>query len=111
VKLNVCQNALLLDRSVQAGVTVTSNFNKFSNLQIFASTSGGSPSFGTTSNVTAAAAVLAGATPTVSSGELGLGITTATTATSGSATLPGAPAGFLEINIGGTVQKLPYYNA
>lgn len=43
VKINVCKNALLLDQSVVAGVTVTSNFNKFSNLQVFASTSGGNP--------------------------------------------------------------------
>lgn len=52
-----------------------------------------------------------GATPTtgISSGVVGLGATTAATASSGSATLPGNPVGFLEVNIGGTIFKLPYY--
>ena len=53
--------------------------------------------------------VLSGATPTVSAGQVGLGTTTATTATSGAQTLPGNPSGFLVINIGGTAYKLPYY--
>jgi hypothetical protein len=37
------------------------------------------------------------------------GVTTAASATAGAATLPANPVGFLEINIGGTVYKLPYY--
>lgn len=55
-------------------------------------------------------AVLVSATPTVAAGEVGLGTTTASTATEGSATLPAAPVGFLEVNIGGTMYKIPYYN-
>jgi hypothetical protein len=35
---------------------------------------------------------------------------TATTATAGTRTLPSSPAGFLEINVSGTLYKLPYYN-
>lgn len=35
---------------------------------------------------------------------------TATSATSGAATLPGNPAGFVEVNIGGQVKLLPFYN-
>ena len=53
--------------------------------------------------------VATGATPTVNSGEVGFGNSTATTATGGSATLPSQPVGFLEVNIGGTMRKLPYY--
>jgi len=36
---------------------------------------------------------------------------TATTATAGSGTLPAKPAGFIEVNIGGTTYKIPYYNS
>jgi len=36
--------------------------------------------------------------------------TTSTSATGGSFTLPGNPVGFLQINIGGTNYKLPYYS-
>jgi hypothetical protein len=59
--------------------------------------------------VNAGAHTVGGATPTVSTGQLGLGVTTATTATAGSNTLPANPVGFLEINLGGTMYKLPYY--
>lgn len=53
---------------------------------------------------------LGGATPTVPSGYVGLGTTTATSATAGSnGAVPGQVAGYLEINIGGTVYKLPYF--
>jgi len=52
-----------------------------------------------------------GATPTVSASQVGFGTTTATTATAGAQTLPANPAGFLVINIGGTTQKIPYYNS
>ena len=50
-----------------------------------------------------------GATPTVSSGQVGFGVSTASTASGGSATLPVNPVGFLEVNISGTTYKLPYY--
>jgi hypothetical protein len=53
---------------------------------------------------------LSGATPSVASGHLGLGDTTATTATAGSITLPTQAAGYLVVNIGGTVEKIPYYS-
>ncbi len=54
---------------------------------------------------------------TSSTGQLSLDTTgllyvtgpTATTATAGSQTLPASPVGFLEVNIGGTTYKLPYY--
>jgi hypothetical protein len=51
------------------------------------------------------------AAPTVGAGQLGLGATTATTATAGSETLPAAPLGFLVLNLGGTPVKVPYYAA
>ena len=54
-------------------------------------------------------AIFSAATPTGALTGLALGTTTATTATSGAATLPGNPVGFLEINLSGTVRKLPYY--
>jgi hypothetical protein len=54
--------------------------------------------------------ILGAAAPTVAAGQVGLGATTATTATGGAQTLPGNPAGFLIINVAGTVQKIPYYN-
>jgi hypothetical protein len=50
-----------------------------------------------------------GPTPTVSASQIGLGSTTAASASSGAATLPGNPVGFLEVNIGGTMYKVPYY--
>ena len=53
--------------------------------------------------------VLEGAAPSVASSQVGLGSTTAATASAGAATLPIAPVGFLIINIGGTAYKLPYY--
>ena len=60
-------------------------------------------------NFVAPEIILTGATPTVTSGQLGLGVTTAATANAGSATLPANPVGFLTINLGGTVVKIPYY--
>lgn len=56
------------------------------------------------------AAQFGGTAPTVTSGQLGLGGTTAATATAGSATLPANPLGFLIVNIGGTAVKIPYYS-
>jgi Pectate lyase superfamily protein len=53
---------------------------------------------------------ITGNTPSVGSG-IGLGRTTAATATAGAATLPANPVGFLEINLAGTMYKLPYYAA
>jgi hypothetical protein len=51
-----------------------------------------------------------GATPTGSLTGIALGITTAATASdTGAIVLPAHPAGFLEINISGTIYKLPYY--
>ena len=49
-------------------------------------------------------------TPAAASGQLGIGTTTATTATAGGETLPANPALFLEINISGTFYKIPLYN-
>ena len=53
--------------------------------------------------------ILNAAAPTVGSGQLGLGGTTAGTASSGAGTLPGNPLGFLVANVGGTTVKIPYY--
>jgi hypothetical protein len=39
-----------------------------------------------------------------------LNFTSATTATAGSATLPAAPAGFIEVTVNGESKKVPYYN-
>jgi hypothetical protein len=53
--------------------------------------------------------ILNAAAPTVGPGQLGLGGTTAGTASSGAGTLPGNPLGFLVANVGGTTVKIPYY--
>jgi len=71
---------------------------------------------GTTAKITgigvqSLGAIFTAGTPTVSSGQVGFGNSTATTATSGSATLPGNPLGFLTINISGTMVKIPYYSS
>lgn len=50
------------------------------------------------------------ATPTVSAGQIGVGTTTATTATAGTnGPVPPQVVGYLVINIGGTPFKLPYF--
>lgn len=56
-------------------------------------------------------AKLSAATPTVTAGQLGIGTTTAASATAGAAALPANPLGFLVMNLGGTVIKIPYYSA
>jgi len=43
------------------------------------------------------------------SGDVRLDVTTDTTATAGANTLPANPVGFIEVNIGGTNRKIPYY--
>jgi len=57
--------------------------------------------------------VLTDVTPTgtLPTGYIGFGNSTATTAstTTGGATLPAKAAGYLEINIAGTIRKIPYY--
>ena len=54
---------------------------------------------------------LSGATPTVATGQIGIGASTSTTATAGGgASLPATVAGFLEVNLGGTMVKVPYYS-
>lgn len=47
----------------------------------------------------------------VGAGQVSIGSTTAATATAGAQALPAQPAGFLIVNIGGTTQKIPYYNS
>lgn len=51
------------------------------------------------------------ATPTVSAGQVGFGNVTASTvgAAGGASALPATPSGYLQINIAGTMFKLPYY--
>jgi hypothetical protein len=55
--------------------------------------------------------VVTDVTPSVASGQIGFGTSTATTAstTAGGPALPALAAGYLEINIAGTVRKIPYY--
>jgi hypothetical protein len=64
-----------------------------------------------TGTVTEPVAVLTAATPTVAAGQLGLGSTTAATASAGAGTLPAAPVNFLVVNVAGTVGKIPLYAA
>jgi hypothetical protein len=52
-----------------------------------------------------------GSAPTAAAGTLGIGATTAASASSGSETLPGNPLGFLVLNLAGTTIKVPYYAA
>ena len=55
--------------------------------------------------------ILESATPTVAAGQVGLGVTTATTvgAAGGASAQPATPAGYLRINVGGTFYKVPYH--
>jgi hypothetical protein len=39
-----------------------------------------------------------------------LNFSSATTATTGSATLPANPAGFIEVTVNGESKRIPYYN-
>jgi len=56
--------------------------------------------------------MLTAAAPTVAAAQVGLGSTVATTATAGTnGAAPAQVAGYLIINVAGTVQKVPYYNA
>ncbi|MGH9685297.1 MAG: DUF2793 domain-containing protein [Candidatus Acidiferrales bacterium] len=55
--------------------------------------------------------VLMQAAPAVAAGQVSYGATTAATATAGAQILPANPTGFLIINVAGTAQKIPYYNA
>lgn len=57
-------------------------------------------------------AILTSAAPTVASGQVGLGSTTATSATAGTnGAVPAQVAGYLIINVAGTVQKIPFFNS
>ena len=58
-----------------------------------------------------AALTIDGVTPAVAAGKIGIGTTTATTATAGgTASLPSTVLGFLVLNIGGVNVKVPYYS-
>lgn len=62
------------------------------------------------STITDAGEILTAAAPTTTTGQLGLGSTTSTTATAGSSiTLPGLVLGYLVFNLAGTPIKIPYY--
>lgn len=70
----------------------------------------GQGSTATFTTVTAATQVLTGATPTVAGGQVGLGVTTAATATAGAGgALPATVQAYLDVNIGGTMFKVPYF--
>ena len=63
------------------------------------------------STVQAAGEILTAAAPTVSAGQVGLGSTTATSATAGSnGAVPAQVAGYIIANVGGTTVKIPYFN-
>jgi len=54
--------------------------------------------------------VAAGQTPAVAAGQIGLGSTTANTASAGTqGPPPGQVVGYIIVNIGGTNYKVPYY--
>jgi hypothetical protein len=62
-------------------------------------------------NVQMPNAVFTVAAPTVAASQVGLGSTTATSATAGSnGAAPSQVAGYLIINVAGTAMKIPYYN-
>jgi len=62
--------------------------------------------------LTANTAKLTAAAPTVSASQVGLGSTTATSATAGAnGAVPAQVAGYLIINVAGTAQKVPYFNS
>lgn len=55
---------------------------------------------------------IGGATPATAAGQIGFGNTTATSATAGSnGAVPAQVAGYLTISVGGTAQKIPYFNS
>jgi len=57
------------------------------------------------------AVVLSVVAPTVAAGQIGLGSTTATSASTGAnGDVPAQVVGYLIINVAGTVMKVPYYN-
>lgn len=96
---------------------VTTPGGAYGTRPLFASGSGGYNIVQQCGNIGNASGLnIIGPTPTaasgmIGSGNIGLGSTTAATATGGSATLPDKPVGFLEVNIGGTMYKVPYYAA
>jgi hypothetical protein len=65
-----------------------------------------------TGKLTLGTEVLTAATPTVAAGQVGFGTTTKTTigANGGATGLTALPVGYLEVNIGGTMFQVPYYN-
>lgn len=68
-------------------------------------------SFEGTGNVLMASETLTAVAPTVLAGQVGLGATTAASATTGAnGAVPAQVAGYLIINVAGTVQKVPYFN-
>jgi len=73
-------------------------------------TAGTTPSkFG--GSVTAASSILTAATPTVAAAQIGLGTSTATSATAGAnGAVPAQVVGYMIVNIAGTNYKVPYFN-
>jgi hypothetical protein len=57
------------------------------------------------------APIVNGAAPTVAAAQIGLGSTTATSATAGAnGAVPAQVAGYIVINVAGTAMKIPYFN-
>jgi hypothetical protein len=62
-------------------------------------------------DVIAPGLIIVGTAPTVSTGQIAIGSTTATTvgAAGGASALPATPVGYLIVNIAGTARKIPYF--
>lgn len=83
-----------------------------SNLGLATDSTGGTLGDAAFGNVQASSLKVAAATPTVGAGLLGIGTTTATSATAGSSgDVPAQVLGYLVMNLGGTAIKVPYYAA
>lgn len=98
-----------------SGAVLLANAPTFTGNPVFASSTGSgavvlatSPTFVT--GLTTPGAILTAAAPTVAASQIGLGGTTAATATAGAGTLPATPVAFIVVNIAGTNFKIPYYN-
>ena len=63
--------------------------------------------------VTFPAIITTAAPPAAPAGQVAIGGTTATTvgAAGGAAALPATPLGYININVGGTTAKIPYFNS
>ncbi len=104
------QNCSWINGFLMAGGVYTNNGTYTYVINCFASSTGPiTNNFGSASLMSGL--LLSGAAPTAPAGDVAFGAATAATATAGAGALPAAPVAFLEINVGGTAYKIPYYNA